>query len=161
MDSDESRFESPTHGRGNWTRLRTAPDQGKRCVFYNDVVLSGQLSNHGAAVPAPDATPRRPNPRPQPPTARNRGLSPATVQLLVDAYLAGASIHGLARDLDLHRTTIDNCLKREGVKQPRRPVLSEADVDTAEAAYLAGDSWATIASRFGVDPATVGRLIVA
>ena len=59
----------------------------------------------------------------------------------------------------MHRTTVDNCLKRAGVKQPRRPVLSEADIDEAESAYLAGDSWAAIALRFDVDPATVGRLL--
>ena len=37
--------------------------------------------------------------------------------------------------------------------------LSEADIDEAESAYLAGDSWAAIALRFDVDPATVGRLL--
>ena len=58
----------------------------------------------------------------------------------------------------MHRTTVDNCLKRAGVKR-RRPVLRETDVDEAEAAYLAGDSWATIAHRFNVDPATIGRLL--
>jgi len=56
----------------------------------------------------------------------------------------------------MHRTTIDNCLKRAGVKHPRRPVLTDADLDEAEAAYFAGDSWVTIARRYGVDPGTVG-----
>jgi hypothetical protein len=56
----------------------------------------------------------------------------------------------------MHRTTIDNCLKRAGVKQPRQPVLTDLQLDQAEAAYLSGDSWVTIAKRFGVDPGTVG-----
>jgi len=56
----------------------------------------------------------------------------------------------------MHRTTVDDCLKRAGVKQPRQPVMSEADLQAAEAAYRAGDSWITIAKRFEVDPATIG-----
>lgn len=59
----------------------------------------------------------------------------------------------------MHRTTVDNCLKRTGVKQPRQPVMTEANIDEAEAAYLAGESWATVALRFDVDPATIGRLL--
>ena len=66
-------------------------------------------------------------------------------------------MRSLARDLDMHRTTVDECLGREQVKQPRQPVLSEAELDEAEAAHLAGDSWVTIGRRFAVDPGTVGR----
>jgi len=89
--------------------------------------------------------------------ARDRGLSPTTSQQLVDSYLQGATIRGLARDLRMHRTTIDNCLKRAGVKQRRQPALTPSQLDEAEAAYRAGDSWITIAQRYGVDPGTVGR----
>jgi len=42
------------------------------------------------------------------------------------------------------------------VKRPRQPVLSEADLQSAEVAYRAGDSWITIAKRLDVDPATIG-----
>jgi len=63
--------------------------------------------------------------------------------------------HQLGRGL----STVDNYLKRAGVKRPRQPVMTEADIDEAEAAYLAGESWATIALRFKVDPATIGRLL--
>ena len=59
----------------------------------------------------------------------------------------------------MHRNTVDNCLKRAGVKQPRQPIMTETDIDEAEAAYLAGESWATVALRFNVDPATIGRLL--
>ena len=57
------------------------------------------------------------------------------------------------------RTTIDNHLKRAGVKQARQPTLGEIDLQGAEAAYRAGDSWATIAARLDVGPGTVGRLL--
>ena len=123
------------------------------------VVLRGQLSNHGRKSPTPDRTQSRPPDPAAPPRVRNRGLSPAVIDEIVTAYLGGTTIRQICRDLDMHRTTVDNCLKRAGVKQPRRPVLSEADIDEAESAYLAGDSWAAIALRFDVDPATVGRLL--
>jgi len=120
------------------------------------VVLSGQLSNHGLPIPARNGTLRPANRHQGPRTARNRALSPTTTQQLIDAYLAGATIRSIARDLDIHRTTIDNCLKRAGVKRTRQPVLTQDQLDQAEAAYLNGDSWVTIAQRFGVDPGTVG-----
>ena len=66
---------------------------------------------------------------------------------------------GPARDLDMHRTTIDDCLKREGVKQSRRPVLTELQLDEAVAPHVAGGSWSTLATRFDVDPGTVGRAL--
>ena len=94
-----------------------------------------------------------------PPKARNRGLSPAVIDEIVTAYLAGTTIRQICRDLGMHRTTVDNCLKRAGVKQPRQPVMDEADIDEAEAAYVAGESWAAIAPRFNADPATIGRLL--
>ncbi len=57
----------------------------------------------------------------------------------------------------MHRTPIDNCLRRAGVTQPRRPALSDVQPDQAEATYLKGDSWVTIAERFGLDPGTDRR----
>jgi transposase-like protein len=88
-----------------------------------------------------------------------RRLSPAQVDQIVTAYLDSTTSRQICRELDMHRTTVDNCLKRVGAKQPRQPVLTETDIDEAEAAYLAGESWATIARRFDVDPATIGRLL--
>lgn len=52
----------------------------------------------------------------------------------------------------MRRTTVANCLKRAGVKQPRQRVMTEDDIDKAQAGYLAGESWVPIALRFDVDP---------
>ena len=120
------------------------------------MVLSGQLSNHGTPSPPQNHTLSRESPTSSPPRARFRRLSPTTVDQIVTAYLAGASIRQISRDLDMHRTTVDDCLKRADVKQPRQPVMIEANLQSAEAAYRAGDSWITIARRFDVDPATIG-----
>ena len=120
------------------------------------MVLSGQLSNHGTPSTTLNHTLGQRTRHESPPRARLRRLSPTAVDQIVTAYLAGTTIRQISRDLDMHRTTVDNCLKREGVKRPRQPVLSEADLESAEAAYRAGDSWITIAKRFDVDPATIG-----
>ena len=120
------------------------------------MVLSGQLSNHGRRAGTLDPTQRQPTGSASTPTARNRRLSPAIVDQIVTAHLGGTTIRQICRDLDMHRTTVDNCLKRAGVKQPRQPRLTEVDLQDVETAYRAGDSWVTIATRYGVDPATIG-----
>jgi hypothetical protein len=120
------------------------------------VVLSGQPSNHGTPSTTLTHTQSRPIGSDSTPRARFRRLSLTTVGQIVSAYLAGVTIRQISRDLDMHRSTVDDCLKREGVKRPRQPVLSEADLQSAEAAYRAGDSWVTIAKQFDVDPATIG-----
>ena len=120
------------------------------------VVLSGQLSNHGTPSTTLNRAQSRPIESGSPPRARLRRLSTTAVEQIVSAYLAGTTIRQISRDLDMHRTTVDNCLKRAGVKRPRQPVLSEADLQSAEVAYRAGDSWITIAKRLDVDPATIG-----
>ena len=120
------------------------------------MVLGGQLSNHAAPRVRPDRTQREDTSPESPPTARNRSISPTTVDQIVTAYCEGTPIRQICRDLNMHRTTVDNCLKRAGIKQPRQPRLTEADLDQAETAYLAGDSWATIAKRLGVHPGTIG-----
>ena len=51
----------------------------------------------------------------------------------------------------MRRTTVANCLKRAGVKQSRQRVMAEDDIDQTQAAYLAGESWGTIALRFDVE----------
>ena len=135
-----------------------ASDHGAGEVGFSliGVVLSGQLSNHGTPSTTLNRAQSRPIESGSPPRARLRRLSTTAVEQIVSAYLAGTTIRQISRDLDMHRTTVDNCLKRAGVKRPRQPVLSEADLQSAEVAYRAGDSWITIAKRLDVDPATIG-----
>ena len=87
-----------------------------------------------------------------------RRLSPATVDDIVEAYQAGASISRLAVEFDVHRTTVSGHLDRQGV--PRHSAQTAwGDEILSEAAelYAAGLSLASIADQFGVDAQTVAN----
>lgn len=45
-----------------------------------------------------------------------------------DSPRGGSTMRKISRDLDIHRTTVDDCRRREGVKQPGQPVMTEPDL---------------------------------
>jgi len=87
-----------------------------------------------------------------------RRLTAEQVEALVEEYANGASVPVLAKEFEVHRTTVMHHLAREGV--PRRACvrrLTDDDVMEAAGYYRNGESLATVAARFGVNPATVAR----
>lgn len=81
-------------------------------------------------------------------------LSPEAAAELVEAYRQGGGIDDLARQFEVHRTTVMAHLDRSGVERRRRGLARE-QVD--EAAKLYGDGWslARVGRHFGVNGETV------
>ena len=87
-----------------------------------------------------------------------RRLSPATVDDIVEAYQAGASISRLAVEFDVHRTTVSGHLDRNGVPHHSEHTAWDDDIlRQAAELYATGLSLADVAHRFGVDAQTVAN----
>lgn len=87
-----------------------------------------------------------------------RRLTAEQMETLVVEYVNGASVPVLAKEFQVHRTTVMHHLEREGV--PRRACvrrLTDDDVIEAAGYYRDGESLATVAARFGVNATTVAR----
>ena len=87
-----------------------------------------------------------------------RHLSRREIDQLIDDYREGASIDGLARRLEVHRTTVIHHLDRAGIAR-RRVVrtMTDESVALAAARYQEGASLAIVASEFGVHQRTLAR----
>ena len=82
------------------------------------------------------------------------------VDQLIDDYREGASIDGLARRYEVHRTTVIHRLDRAGIV--RRSVarkMTDASVALAGARYEHGASLAVVASEFGVHQRTLAGTV--
>ena len=89
---------------------------------------------------------------------RLRRLSEPEVDQLVERYQNGCSVHILARDFGIHRTTVSAQLKTRGVwKAPRR--LTETEATEAVRRYEQGWSLVRVAEHFGVSSDTVHRAL--
>jgi len=87
-----------------------------------------------------------------------RRLSRAEIAQLIHLYGEGASIEGLARRYDIHRTTVIHHLNQADVAR-RRVVRKMTDESVALAAerYEQGASLAVVADEFGVHQRTLAR----
>lgn len=65
----------------------------------------------------------------------------------------------IAQDLQLHRTTISEALRREGVVK-RQKGLTPSQAKQAEHLYTSGDSLATVGRRLGVDATTIRNILI-
>jgi transposase-like protein len=85
-------------------------------------------------------------------------LSTAEIRELIHLHQTGASIKGLARRYEIHRTTVIHHLDRAGIAR-RRVVrkMTDASVARAGARYELGASLALVASEFGVHQRTLAR----
>lgn len=81
-------------------------------------------------------------------------LDAASVDALVDNYLAGQTVHELAAEFGIERRTVSAHLHRRGVPMRRRG-LSPAQKEQAFALRDRGWSLAQIGARFDVSPGTV------
>jgi predicted DNA binding protein len=94
------------------------------------------------------------------PTCRTaKQLSPDELKALVTAYKAGSTVYELAAQFGIHRATVGQRLRAQGV-DTKPPGLYPEDIATAIALYQAGYSLASIAERFGTTASTVQRRLV-
>ncbi len=87
-----------------------------------------------------------------------RRLTGAEIEQLIQDYREGASIDGLARRYEIHRTTVIRHLDQAGIAR-RRVVRKMTDESVAQAAvrYEQGASLAVVAGEFGVHQRTLAR----
>ncbi len=81
-------------------------------------------------------------------------LDAASIDALVDGYLAGETVYELAAEFGIERRTVSAHLHRRGVPMRRRG-LSLAQKEEAFALRDRGWSLAQIGARFDVAPGTV------
>ncbi len=100
-----------------------------------------------------EETGRLSNPTPRP---VQRRLGRAEIDTIISNYQAGQSLRAIAKLLGVHHHTVAAHLQRHGIAR-RLNHRKMTDIDVAEASrrYEAGDSLATLASIFNVDPATI------
>jgi lambda repressor-like predicted transcriptional regulator len=75
----------------------------------------------------------------------------------VGAYTAGGRVKKLATEFGIHRDTVHNILKRQGVLRP--PGVQPDDLPEAVRLYEEGWSMARLAAEFDVSPSTVKRAL--
>jgi hypothetical protein len=97
--------------------------------------------------------------RPQVKQAQRR-LGASETAELVAAYREGAGVNVLAARFGVHRQTVNEILRREGVALRRRGLSAEQIADAGRR-YAAGWSLARLGEKFGVDGTTVWRALVA
>ena len=87
-----------------------------------------------------------------------RRLAKAEIEQLIRLHREGASINALARQYEVHRTTVIHHLDRAGIAR-RRVVrkMTDPSVALAAARYEQGASLALVASEFGVHQRTLAR----
>ena len=73
---------------------------------------------------------------------------------LVEQYKAVRSVFVVADLFGINRKTAAEILERHGIER-RYNVLSAAEIAAAGRLYEAGQSYASIAGRFGADPSTI------
>lgn len=79
----------------------------------------------------------------------------------VEGYERGEPISDLATKLGVHRTTLDNLIKRLELSREDPDAVPPAVKDAIVASYQAGETLAVIGSRHGFSPNKVQRLLVA
>ena len=85
-----------------------------------------------------------------------RRLGPAEIDTIVSDYQAGRSLRAIAKRVGVHHHTVAAHLQRHGIaRRLSQRKMTDIDVDEASRRYEAGDSLATLASIFNVDPATI------
>ena len=95
----------------------------------------------------------------QPRQAQYR-LEKAEIAVLVKAYKAGGQVSELSSAFGIHRNTVRDILRREGVR-PRQRGLSEEQVQVAAQLYANGESTMELGQQFNVHATTVWRAIKA
>jgi DNA invertase Pin-like site-specific DNA recombinase len=83
-----------------------------------------------------------------------RRLTPDEVKGVIERYVSGESAAQLARDLGVHKHTMQAIRAKAGVKRPFC-ILDRNQIDEVVDLYGQGKSAATIGRELGINPATV------
>lgn len=83
-------------------------------------------------------------------------VSASKVTRIVAAYGAGKTIYEIVKEYGIHRVTVGEVLKREGVRM-RRQSPTEAQVSEMIRLYSEGLSLKKVGDRLGFDAGTVHR----
>lgn len=89
----------------------------------------------------------------------HRQLNPAQRGQLVDQYRGGKSTYELARQYGIHRSTVAQHLRREGIVIPQQLKMTPDVVKQAKRLYASGCSVATVGQQLGVDATTVHKAL--
>jgi DNA-binding CsgD family transcriptional regulator len=92
------------------------------------------------------------------PRATVTTLRAAEVEALVRGYRSGASLNDLAARFGIHRTTVTQHLRRNGVTIRRRG-LDDRQIQRAISLYRQGNSLALVGARLGVHAETVRQAL--
>lgn len=90
-----------------------------------------------------------------------RQLTDDEKMAFVEDYQQGEPIADLATKLGVHRTTLDNLVKRLELSREDPDAVAPAVKDAIVASYRAGETLAVIGSRHRFSPNKVQRLLVA
>ena len=93
----------------------------------------------------------------RPPKQAQRRLDAEGVAELVAAYAAGGRVKKLATQFGIHRDTVHNILKRQGVLRP--PGIQPDELPEVVRLYEEGWSMARLAAELDVSPSTVNRAL--
>jgi len=107
-------------------------------------VMQEQCLSNPLEMSTGDCVPRR----------KQHRLSAAQVAELVLAYQSGVSLHSLATQFQVHRSTVLDHLNRAGT-QRRYPALAPAQVELAARFYQGGQSLREVGVHLGVHASTV------
>jgi transposase-like protein len=97
----------------------------------------------------------RPSRSERPPKQAQRRLDAEGVAELVAAYAAGGRVKKLATQFGIHRDTVHNILKRQGVL--RQPGIQLGELPEVVRLYEEGWSMARLAAELDVSPSTDGE----
>lgn len=103
---------------------------------------------------------RRPDPQRSLPR-KARQLTDDEKMAFVEGYEGGEPIADLAAKLGVHRTTLDNLIKRLELTREEPDAVLPAVKDAIVASYRAGETLASIGGRYGFSPNKTQRLLVA
>lgn len=146
--------------RSSW-ELRVGPqrsrreDPGREAIRVSWVVLTRLSSKQvERLVDIARSVPLGP-PRRLAPSARQRRLSDAARQSVVDAYQRGESMAALARLHEVRRETISKVIRDAGVLVRTQRAIDQEQIGEAGELYRKGWSLARLAERFGFDGQTI------
>jgi len=153
-------IEHPARTRRNAATREYAPSYAVYEGAYVDLVQAySNLPDHVERLRSLLEPPRAARLRgpERPPKQAQRRLNPDGVAELVAACKAGGRVKKLAAEFGIHRDTVHNVLKREGVLQS--PGVRPDDLPEAIRLYEEGWSLARLAVKLDVSPSTVNRAL--
>lgn len=90
---------------------------------------------------------------------QQKDLSDDEIRQIAQRYSEGASVYGLARDFDCHRSTISRSLKKQSITVSNKVTDRPALVERVLQMYADGMHGKEIASQIGITPKSVSKIL--